>query len=320
MGAPVVPGQRSPFELVILPRWMPDRRREFGWHQGLLPKLGSRPFGHARSPVRMGVLADPRAADTPFLAGRRQVPPLDVTDHLSGRPTSPRTEWRAQAHRRHPRGSVHARSGDSMTASSTAAARFPQSLPRLRSSGGSDAGSSDQPGRRNPHAASPIADVDVAEFLAAAQSALTAQRTFRIQQLQQLDSLPPDLVTDPARAEIHRALLTAARSALRDIEVALRRIERGSYGRCFRCGDTISAHWLRALPTAALCGRCAGATARCAVTEPGQPATGSSPSRDPVSPGTTSRLRRRSVVPNPFEHGTSELLRGEHHREHSTGE
>ena len=139
----------------------------------------------------------------------------------------------------------------------------------------------------------------MAEFLADARSALTAQRTFRIQQLQQLDFLTPDLVTDPARAGIHRVLRTAARSALRDIEVALRRIERGSYGRCSRCGDTISVNWLRALPTAAMCGRCARATARCAVAEPGQPATESSPSRDPVSPGTTSWLRRRSVVPNP---------------------
>jgi len=205
-----------------------------------------------------------------------------------------------------------------MTASSTAPARFPETLPRLRSRGGPGAGSSDQPGRRNPHTESPIADVDVAEFLAVAQSALTTQRTFRIHQLQQLDFLPPDLVTDPSRAEIHRALRTAARSALRDIEVALRRIEQGSYGRCSRCGDTISVYWLRALPTAALCGRCARTTARCAGAEPGRPAT--SP-HQVVTRSAPERPRGSGVVrlsPNSPEHDTSGLLRGEHHRGHPT--
>jgi DnaK suppressor protein len=154
-----------------------------------------------------------------------------------------------------------------MTVSSTATARSPEPLPRSRSRGGSFAGSSDQspfslkvpaggPGRRNPRAVNPVADVAMADFLAVARSALTAQRTFRIHQLRQLNATCPHPSTDPARAEIHRALQVAARSALRDIDSALGRIRQGSYGRCPRCGETISVHRLRALPVTLLCGRC----------------------------------------------------------------
>jgi RNA polymerase-binding transcription factor DksA len=143
-----------------------------------------------------------------------------------------------------------------MTATSTAATRSHKPLPRSRSRGGSGAGSSELSLRRNPRAPSPPADNDTAEFLTVARSALTAQRTFRIHQMQQLDTSLPDPVTDPARTEIHGALRDAAMSALRDIEAALRRIQRGSYGRCPRCGRTISVERLRALPMALLCGGC----------------------------------------------------------------
>jgi RNA polymerase-binding transcription factor len=172
-----------------------------------------------------------------------------------------------------------------MTAPSTAAMRSPEPLPRSRSRGGSGAGSSDQPpvtrkvpagtpGRRNPRAASRRADIDVEEFLAVARSTLTALRTFRIHQLQQLQVTCPHPGTDRARAEIHRALRAAARMALRDIDSALGRIHRGSYGRCPRCGDTISPHRLRALPMTVLCGRCQRATVERTGAEPGQPRRG----------------------------------------------
>lgn len=162
-----------------------------------------------------------------------------------------------------------------MTAPSTASARSPEPLPRLRSRGGSDAGSSGQPGRRNPRAASVSASAPTAEFIATARSALRAQRSFRIHQLQQLDATPSDPETDPARTEIHRALRAAARSVLRDIDVALRRIQRGSYGRCPRCGGTISAHRLRVLPMTTLCGECQRATAgRPGAAPAGQPSSG----------------------------------------------
>jgi RNA polymerase-binding transcription factor len=166
-----------------------------------------------------------------------------------------------------------------MPASSTAAPRSPAPLPRLRSRGGSGAGSSDQPpanltvpagtpGRRHPRAASRSGDIDVAEFLAVARSTLTAQRTFRVHQLQQLDGAQPDPVTDAARAEIHRALQEAARSVLRDIDSALGRLQQGTYTRCPHCGETISVHRLRALPMTLLCGRCQRATAGRTGAEP----------------------------------------------------
>jgi DnaK suppressor protein len=149
-----------------------------------------------------------------------------------------------------------------MTALATAATRSHKPLPRSRSRGGWGAGSADQPGRRNPPAASPSANVPTAEFIAAARSALTAQRTFRLHQLEQLDAASPDPATDPARVEIHRALREAARSVLHDTEAALRRIQRGTYTRCPRCGGAISIERLRALPMAARCGRCQRATAK----------------------------------------------------------
>ena len=145
-----------------------------------------------------------------------------------------------------------------MTAVSTATARSPEPLPRSRSRGGSGAGSSDQPPvtLRSPparlaggtRASETVRGGDTPESLAVTRSALTAQRTFRLHQLRQLDAFPPDTLTDPARAEIHHALRAAARSALRDIDSALSRIQQGSYGRCPPCGDTISVHRLRALP------------------------------------------------------------------------
>ncbi len=99
------------------------------------------------------------------------------------------------------------------------------------------------------------------EFTAAAKSARTAQRGFRIHQLQRLDEVRPDPTTDHARNEVHRALREAARSTLGETEAALFRIQQGTYGRCPRCGETISIERLRALPMAPLCGRCQRATA-----------------------------------------------------------
>jgi RNA polymerase-binding transcription factor DksA len=98
------------------------------------------------------------------------------------------------------------------------------------------------------------------EFMAVARSALTVQRTFRLHQLQQLSATCPHPATDRARAEVHHALWAAAKMALRDIDSALGRIHRGSYGRCPRCGDTISVRRLSVLPMTVLCGRCQRAT------------------------------------------------------------
>jgi DnaK suppressor protein len=48
------------------------------------------------------------------------------------------------------------------------------------------------------------------------------------------------------------------RSELSEIEAALRRIARGTYGSCERCGGAIGRDRLRALPEVRFCIRCSG--------------------------------------------------------------
>jgi len=147
-----------------------------------------------------------------------------------------------------------------MTASLAATARSLPPLPRPRSRRGMAAGSSDRPRRSSPRIAGPGSDIWSPEFLANASAILRAQRSFRVQQLRELDTVPLEAAADPARMEIHFSLRAAAQSALRDIDAALRRIRRGSFGRCLTCGDSMSAERLDALPMASLCGRCHRAT------------------------------------------------------------
>lgn len=49
------------------------------------------------------------------------------------------------------------------------------------------------------------------------------------------------------------SLVRAHRSTLRDVELALVRLEDGTYGTCRRCGEPIARERLEALPWAALC-------------------------------------------------------------------
>jgi len=56
--------------------------------------------------------------------------------------------------------------------------------------------------------------------------------------------------------EIEFALLQMKSETLNKIDAALRRLEDGSYGNCFECGDEISEARLRALPFAVRCKDC----------------------------------------------------------------
>ena len=160
-----------------------------------------------------------------------------------------------------------------MPASSPGGLQLLPTPPHSRSRGGSNAGSSDQPGRRNPHtsdstppskhhqatsrtgpASTPSAPPQ--EFIRAAKLLLERQRDFRIEQLNQLDAPPRTGLTDAVRKEIDERLLTTARSALADIDEALRRIERGGYGRCHACGARLSHARLAAVPMARMCSGC----------------------------------------------------------------
>ena len=148
---------------------------------------------------------------------------------------------RRASHGRHPTGTVDPQDEPTDThrsqrvesipvTSSTTVARPPQVLlPRLRSRGGWGAGSSDQPGRRNPRADShrddrayprpkssfdaerPVTGAPV-EFIGAARAELLVQRSFRVGQMEPGRDRSCGHGTDPARAEIHVALRIGTRS------------------------------------------------------------------------------------------------------------
>jgi DnaK suppressor protein len=56
--------------------------------------------------------------------------------------------------------------------------------------------------------------------------------------------------------EIEFALIQMKSETLNKIEEALRRLEEGTYGYCFECGDEVSEKRLRALPFAVRCKDC----------------------------------------------------------------
>ena len=56
--------------------------------------------------------------------------------------------------------------------------------------------------------------------------------------------------------DIELALIQMKSETLNKIEAALRRLDEGSYGDCFECGDEISEARLRALPFAVRCKEC----------------------------------------------------------------
>ncbi len=56
--------------------------------------------------------------------------------------------------------------------------------------------------------------------------------------------------------DIELALIQMKSETLNKIEAALRRLDEGSYGDCFECGDEISEARLKALPFAVRCKEC----------------------------------------------------------------
>jgi DnaK suppressor protein len=56
--------------------------------------------------------------------------------------------------------------------------------------------------------------------------------------------------------EIGFALLQLKAETLHNIDLALRRLDEGTYGQCFECGDQIAEARLRALPFAVRCRDC----------------------------------------------------------------
>jgi DnaK suppressor protein len=83
---------------------------------------------------------------------------------------------------------------------------------------------------------------------------LEQQQRFRLDQIDELASEAAP--ADEARRQIIRALIMAAEWALGDINWALHRLDRGTYGTCERCTAPVPFERLNILPMARLCMPC----------------------------------------------------------------
>lgn len=89
------------------------------------------------------------------------------------------------------------------------------------------------------------------------RSMLEQQRSFRIDQLNRLRNIAVNgRPRTDAEMEVDRSLRLGARTALREVERALARIEGGTFGRCLHCGSTLPIERLEILPHVALCMTC----------------------------------------------------------------
>ena len=65
-----------------------------------------------------------------------------------------------------------------------------------------------------------------------------------------------DLAQDYVSRERRSAMLAQSRQQLEQIELALKRLDDGTYGQCGRCGSVISPARLQVLPYATTCVKC----------------------------------------------------------------
>jgi len=65
-----------------------------------------------------------------------------------------------------------------------------------------------------------------------------------------------DLAQDYVSKERRSAMLAKSRQQLEQIELALKRLDDGTYGQCGRCGSMISPARLQVLPYATTCVKC----------------------------------------------------------------
>jgi DnaK suppressor protein len=87
------------------------------------------------------------------------------------------------------------------------------------------------------------------------------QITEELENLRELMQSEVDVEPDEGDAEIferekNAALIAVLERKLKDIEAALRSIEKGNYGICDRCGNPIEAERLEIKPDATLCVSC----------------------------------------------------------------
>ena len=84
---------------------------------------------------------------------------------------------------------------------------------------------------------------------------LEQQQRFRLDQIDQLAS-EAAVTADEDRRQVIRALIMAAEWALGDINWAIQRLDRGTYGTCERCIAPVPFERLNVLPMARLCMPC----------------------------------------------------------------
>lgn len=96
------------------------------------------------------------------------------------------------------------------------------------------------------------------EQLDAFRAQLLEQRGFRIDQLRLLCVTRAMSAPRASRSsrEIAHALLAGARSALRDVNAALQRLDDGTFGRCTSCAAQLPIERLEVLPQVAMCMAC----------------------------------------------------------------
>ncbi|GGQ53140.1 TraR/DksA family transcriptional regulator [Streptomyces asoensis] len=101
-----------------------------------------------------------------------------------------------------------------------------------------------------------------AEDLAALRENLHEQLLFRREQLHQLSTPAADRADAlrdrgaASQTEVRVKLAASARMVLTDVEAALARMDRGSYGLCHLCRGPIDRARLSIVPQARYCGRC----------------------------------------------------------------
>lgn len=96
-----------------------------------------------------------------------------------------------------------------------------------------------------------LTNTDLAQF----EAALREQRSFRLQQLEELSEGSGGMAAS-AIFEVADVLEHAARHALGEIDLALDRLRCGRYGRCVDCGRAVGRDRLEVLPSAARCTPC----------------------------------------------------------------
>jgi RNA polymerase-binding transcription factor DksA len=125
----------------------------------------------------------------------------------------------------------------------------------------------DSPSTRPGHASTPIRprrwDPSPRVFADMQRDAVALTWDLTVHQLHQafarcLATGSTELLDAAASQEMARTRLAAAKHAVDDIQAALSRMARGTYGRCQQCGRKITADRLQASPTARWCAACQG--------------------------------------------------------------